>query len=193
MCFRSNDSIGFHFPDYSPSDVEAGTNATIQLEYTSTYDGSGNETFYACADVTFVEESDFTTSVSCFNATVTGPSTEGIASSVATSSATSTSTGSLTVSLSTTSDSSSSSSSGLSKSAAAGVTVGCIAGGLALVGFAVFLLMKKYSYKPRFRGREHVGSVRLSRGDEHHTLDWGSKLDNTAGTVDVMMNVKKNI
>ncbi|TGO50449.1 hypothetical protein BCON_0183g00120 [Botryotinia convoluta] len=162
-------------PD-SPSDIEAGTNATIQLEYTSTYDGSGNETFYACADITFVEESDFTTRVSCFNATVTGPSTEGIATSVATSAATSTatSTGSSTASSSTTSDSSSSGSSGLSKSAVAGVAVGCTAGGLALVGLAVLLLMKKYSYKPRFRGREHVESVRLSTIDDKITLQKSS-------------------
>ncbi|KAF7916427.1 uncharacterized protein EAE98_010727 [Botrytis deweyae] len=156
-------------PD-SPSDIEAGTNATIQLEYTSTYDGSGNETFYACADITFIKESDFTTSVSCFNATVTGPSTEGIASSVATSAATSTA----TASSSTTSDSSSSGSSGLSKSAVAGVAVGCIAGGLALVGLAVFLLIKKCSYNPRFRGRESVESVRLSTIDDKITLQKSS-------------------
>ncbi|TGO12603.1 hypothetical protein BTUL_0085g00130 [Botrytis tulipae] len=156
--------------------LKAGTNATIQLEYTSTYDGSGNETFYACADITFVEESDFTTSVSCFNATVTGPSTEGIATSVATSAATSTatSTGSSTASSSTTSDSSSSGSSGLSISAVAGVAFGCIAGGLALVGLAALLLMKRYSYKPRFRGREHVESVRLSTIDVKITMQKSS-------------------
>ncbi|KAF7904020.1 hypothetical protein EAF00_001354 [Botryotinia globosa] len=160
----------------SQTDIEPGTNATIQLEYSSTYDGSGNETFYACADITFVEESDFTTSVSCFNATVNGPSTKGKATSVATSAATSTatSTGSSTASSSTTSDSSSSGSSGLSKSAVAGVAVVCIAGGLALVGLVAFLLMKKYSYKPRFRGREHVESVRLSTIDDKITMQESS-------------------
>lgn len=37
-------------PD-APSDIVAGTNATIQLEYISTYNGSKNQTFYACADI----------------------------------------------------------------------------------------------------------------------------------------------
>lgn len=35
----------------APSTVVAGTNATIQLEYTAQYNGSAYEIFYACADI----------------------------------------------------------------------------------------------------------------------------------------------
>ena len=40
--------------DPIPNTIKAGTNATIQLEYWSTYEGENdgkNQTFYACADV----------------------------------------------------------------------------------------------------------------------------------------------
>lgn len=60
----------FYMPEL-PSSVGAGDNATIQLLYMAIED-SLNTTHYACADITFVEDSVFRTSVyalSCFNAT----------------------------------------------------------------------------------------------------------------------------
>ncbi|KAK4192887.1 hypothetical protein QBC35DRAFT_446716 [Podospora australis] len=58
----------------------AGRNATLQLKYLASYHGdehshshkrhaATNETFYACADITFVETQEFTASIPCFNAT----------------------------------------------------------------------------------------------------------------------------
>ncbi|GMF78506.1 unnamed protein product [[Candida] boidinii] len=60
----------FYLPD-QPSSVNVGDKATIQLLYMALEDDS-NVTHYACADITFVEESVFKTStyaLSCFNAT----------------------------------------------------------------------------------------------------------------------------
>jgi hypothetical protein len=42
QCYNTTDSA---------SSIKAGSNATVQLEYISTYNGSENETFYACADI----------------------------------------------------------------------------------------------------------------------------------------------
>ncbi|KAF7293980.1 hypothetical protein MKEN_01461800 [Mycena kentingensis (nom. inval.)] len=59
-----------------PADVAAGSNGTFQLSYTSEDEQGANATFYACADVRFVELASFTTRIPCFNAT-TGGSEEG--------------------------------------------------------------------------------------------------------------------
>ncbi|KAL3423546.1 hypothetical protein PVAG01_05293 [Phlyctema vagabunda] len=66
-----------------PIDIVAGTNATIQLEYVS-LEGNANDTFYACADITFVESRTFTTVTPCFN--VTSDEFEDVSSSTAASS-----------------------------------------------------------------------------------------------------------
>ncbi len=55
-------------PD-APRDVQAGANATLQIVYTSAFDSPSNETFYACADITYVRAADFHTEIPCFNAT----------------------------------------------------------------------------------------------------------------------------
>ncbi|KAF4975023.1 hypothetical protein FZEAL_8144 [Fusarium zealandicum] len=52
-----------------PNSVSAGDNATLQIKYIANFDKPENETFYACADVTFVEFSDFDGNTMCFNAT----------------------------------------------------------------------------------------------------------------------------
>ncbi|KAM0434042.1 hypothetical protein ACHAPT_003986 [Fusarium lateritium] len=54
-----------------PSSVSAGDNATLQIKYIASFDTPHNQTFYACADVTFVELLDFEEYVPCFNATKT--------------------------------------------------------------------------------------------------------------------------
>lgn len=51
------------------SSVTAGTNATIQMEYRGN-DSGKDESFYACADITFVEAEVFSFAVNCFNVTV---------------------------------------------------------------------------------------------------------------------------
>lgn len=52
-----------------PSSVGVGSNATLQIKYSSEFDKPGEETFYACADITYVESAGFTASIPCFNAT----------------------------------------------------------------------------------------------------------------------------
>ncbi|TAQ88655.1 hypothetical protein B7494_g3001 [Chlorociboria aeruginascens] len=143
-------------PD-TPSNTAAGSNATIQVEYTTTYNGSANETFYACADIAFVEESNFTANVSCFNVSATAASSNGVETTTAFS--TSTSTGSASASAL-----ASDSSSDLSPGAKAGIAVGCIVGGVALLAAGMFVLMRKTQYKPRFRGRQEVDkAVQMKR------------------------------
>ncbi|TGZ78028.1 hypothetical protein EX30DRAFT_398112 [Ascodesmis nigricans] len=51
-----------------PRDVEAGDVATLQLEYRAEDDGK-IVSHYACADITFVPNSQFTKSIPCFNVT----------------------------------------------------------------------------------------------------------------------------
>ncbi|RDW85240.1 hypothetical protein BP6252_02830 [Coleophoma cylindrospora] len=119
----------YTLPD-SAATITAGTNATIQLEYTAQYNGSAYEIFYSCADITFVNPSDFTTDVACFNATVTGPSSNPIESSAATSSTASTTAGSK-------------SRSGLSVGSEAGIAVGSIVGGLAVLGCLAFFFLRR--------------------------------------------------
>lgn len=52
-----------------PSSVRPNSNATLQVRYLSAFDRPENETFYACADITYVALSDFTERIPCFNAT----------------------------------------------------------------------------------------------------------------------------
>ncbi|KAK4114591.1 hypothetical protein N656DRAFT_705614 [Canariomyces notabilis] len=52
-----------------PSTIAPGTNATIQIIYTADFDRPENQTFYACADITYV--TDFNpANIPCFNSTV---------------------------------------------------------------------------------------------------------------------------
>ncbi|KAF2418767.1 hypothetical protein EJ08DRAFT_666082 [Tothia fuscella] len=53
----------------SPRAVTDGSNATIQLKYTSDFGTDKNQTFYACADITYVDSAAFTTPIPCFNVT----------------------------------------------------------------------------------------------------------------------------
>ncbi|KAH7318282.1 hypothetical protein B0I35DRAFT_478801 [Stachybotrys elegans] len=55
-------------PD-APSSVSPGDLATLQIQYIAQFDNPNNETFYACADIVWVQLADFDGSVPCFNAT----------------------------------------------------------------------------------------------------------------------------
>ena len=62
----------YPFPN-APNGITAGSNATIQLKYASTFDNDPtNQTFYACADVTYVAIADFHEQTQCFNVSVPG-------------------------------------------------------------------------------------------------------------------------
>ncbi|KAL6244127.1 hypothetical protein RBB50_008997 [Rhinocladiella similis] len=102
--------------------VPPNTNGTIQLEYTSWYDGSSRaQTFYACADVTFREGSDVDATFSCLNSTGTeaSPNTE-ISSGVS---------------------ESAHRRHGLSTGAKVGTAIGCTIGGAVLIAASVFLVL----------------------------------------------------
>ena len=51
----------------APPEVEAGSNATIQIRYTADFETDRNETYFACADIYYVPINRFTSPVPCFN------------------------------------------------------------------------------------------------------------------------------
>lgn len=53
----------------SPDSVTAGDYATLQIMYIADFDTPENQTFYACADIKFVETDAFDVAIPCFNAT----------------------------------------------------------------------------------------------------------------------------
>ncbi|KAF2255281.1 hypothetical protein BU26DRAFT_448617 [Trematosphaeria pertusa] len=122
--------------------IEAGTNATIQLEYWAEYEGENNgnnQSFFACADVTFIRTEDFTAQVPCFNVTsddFNAPSSTASSTGLPAASATG-----LAATPST--SSASGSSGGLSSGAKAGIAVGSIIGGLALIGMIAFFMWRR--------------------------------------------------
>ncbi|PWY67936.1 hypothetical protein BO70DRAFT_382883 [Aspergillus heteromorphus CBS 117.55] len=144
---------GKNFPDlepghecYSvpnpPSNITSGANATLQLKYVSDFDNDGNETYYACADISYVTLSSFTTDIPCFNVS------EGdLTSSSSSSSSTSSSSGS----------SSGSSGSSLSKGDIAGIVVGSVAGA-ALVGAGAFFVGRYWQKKAQ---RDHAVAMNM--------------------------------
>ncbi|KIH91113.1 hypothetical protein SPBR_01879 [Sporothrix brasiliensis 5110] len=145
--------------DPVPPSTKAGTNATIQLQYWAVYEGENNnqnETFYACADITFVEDADIVGPVPCFNVTASDFSSEGSSSTTAagsdaTTGANGPGSGSSAVPTTASSAASSTSSdanpasetSGLAAGAKAGIAVGSIAGVAALAALGVFVYTRK--------------------------------------------------
>ncbi|KAF2475061.1 uncharacterized protein BDR25DRAFT_280695 [Lindgomyces ingoldianus] len=131
QCYRLNQLEG----------KTAGTNATIQLEYWSEFEGENdgkNQSFFACADVTFVEAKDFTLAVPCFNVTSDGfnePAPSNTPSSI--------SAAPTNAAPTTASPVRGTSSGSLSIGARAGIAVGSIIGGLAIIGGIAFLAMRK--------------------------------------------------
>ncbi|TRX96317.1 hypothetical protein FHL15_002589 [Xylaria flabelliformis] len=117
-----------------PDSVVAGSNATIQLEYWSNIDnelGGRNQSFFACADITFVEAADFTSQVPCFNITTSDFNTPEP---------------SATDKPNNTGDANNSkpSPSGkLSTGATAGIAVGVIVASLLIIGVAAFVILRK--------------------------------------------------
>ncbi|TDZ75154.1 hypothetical protein CTRI78_v000163 [Colletotrichum trifolii] len=152
-------------PNPPPGSVAAGGNATLQIVYRADWDAPHNQTFYACADVTYVEAASFDTRIPCFNATEPGEDDLAAAAS----------------SPSASSDSSSSSSgsgsgggkSGLSGGAIAGIVIGAVAGVGLLLGAALFL------YR---RSRQKKRNSRLARMEENarNSEHWNAGKDSTS-------------
>ncbi|KAL4761047.1 copper acquisition factor BIM1-like domain-containing protein [Aspergillus foveolatus] len=128
-------------------DTEEGMNATFQIKYTSDFDTDKNETYYACADITYVPASKFTYQVPCFNVTVDEftPTNGTESNSTSTDNDTTDSNGASAWG-SDGSTSSSRGSSGLSGGAIAGIVVGCVAAAViaAVLLFGYRRLLQKY-------------------------------------------------
>ncbi|CAH0052411.1 unnamed protein product [Clonostachys solani] len=130
-----------------PNSVTSGDYATLQMIYVSEFDHNENETFYACADIKFVEASAFKTTIPCFNATedddgnTTNEWTYHHTSTSASSAASSTSTSSSSQNSADGSNDGSSSGggSGLSKGGIAGAVVGSVVGACLILAAALFL------------------------------------------------------
>ena len=58
----------------SHSSLSPGENATLQIKYISEFDTPRNQTFYACADIYYVEHLPYDMDARCFNATMPGDS-----------------------------------------------------------------------------------------------------------------------
>lgn len=151
------------YPIPNPSaDVEAFANATLQIRYTSDFEDNQNETYYACADITYVPTSQFTYQVPCFNATSDdydiSDNNDGGANSSSTASAAG---ASATSSVPETSESGSSD---LSGGAIAGIVVGVVVGVAAILGAFIFMWRRRQQKK---RLRQQEASLRTVKWEEH--------------------------
>jgi hypothetical protein len=131
-----------------------GGNATLQIQYTADFDSPLNQTFYACADITYVLEKDFSTTIPCFNATE-NPSSTGSGSHPTNTNSSPSSTSSTTTG----------GSGGLGGGAIAGIVIGSLAG-VALLVVAGLLL---------YRRREQKRRAELARSARERNLAWDAQ------------------
>ncbi|KAI1177781.1 hypothetical protein F4777DRAFT_164269 [Nemania sp. FL0916] len=141
-----------------PQTIQAHSNATIQLEYWSNMDnelGGRNQSFFACADITFVEPADFSTQVPCFNVTAsdfnqTAPKPDDTGADDTSSLAPS---------------------GGLSTAAIAGITVGAVVASLLVVGVVAWLAFRKKDAKStdtEDRAYPKREAAEVASMDSHH-------------------------
>ncbi|KAI6756946.1 hypothetical protein HG530_011544 [Fusarium avenaceum] len=137
-------------PD-APSKISAGDNATLQIIYRADWDAPHNQTFYACADITFIAKSDFKFAIPCFNATEPGDDDKEAGATAEphpTATHRSTSTAGSEAS---DSGEKSSGSKKLSGGAIAGIVIGAVAGLVLVAGAAFFFWRKKQQAKRNSR------------------------------------------
>ncbi|KAL0937781.1 GPI-anchored protein [Colletotrichum truncatum] len=147
-----------------PSQITAGSNATLQIIYRADWDAPHNQTFYACADIRYVEAANFVTRIPCFNATE--PGEDDIAATAKPSS-------SSAAGNSGSSSSSGGGSKGLSGGAIAGIVIGAVAGVALLIGAALFF------YR---RSQQQKRNSRLARMEENarNSEHWNAAKDSTS-------------
>ena len=138
----------------APASVKNGTNATLQIKYIAQFDHPDNETFYACADITYVAVSDFKEHIPCFNATEPPENNSGKGTSTPTAV-----------------PSDGKSGAGLSGGAIAGVVVGSVAGVGLLLAAGLFIYRRK---QQRLRNLRQQHSARGVKWDEQHGRDSNS-------------------
>ncbi|OIW29734.1 hypothetical protein CONLIGDRAFT_680555 [Coniochaeta ligniaria NRRL 30616] len=148
-----------------PSDIAAGTNATIQIKYTADFDRPENQTFYACADITYVAAAGFNSAdVPCFNATtdVDVPAPTGTGTPTDLPGHGDNGPPLTTASASTSAAPQEGGSSGgvtLSKGAIAGAVVGAVVGLALLVGLGVFFYRERQTRMRLERQRDSARGV----------------------------------
>ncbi|KAK5654909.1 hypothetical protein OQA88_6665 [Cercophora sp. LCS_1] len=135
-----------------PFNIAAGTNATIQIQYTADFDRPENQTFYACADITYVAAENFNLAqIPCFNATspddVPAPTGTGIPDNLP-------GHGDNEPPLSSGVPSNEGGSNGLGKGAIAGIVVGVVLGVSLIAGLALFWYREKQKRERLERQRD---------------------------------------
>ncbi|ODA82460.1 hypothetical protein RJ55_00967 [Drechmeria coniospora] len=141
-----------------PSTVKAGSNATLQIKYVSEFDKPENETFYACADITYIPFTDFRDRIPCFNATEPGRGKAG----------NKTGSKSAASSSSVPSASAGGSGSGLSGGAIAGIVVGVLVGVCLLAAAGLVIYRRK---QQRMRLLRRHNSARGVKWDDQVDRD----------------------
>ncbi|GAD97854.1 hypothetical protein ANI_1_2002014 [Paecilomyces variotii No. 5] len=131
-----------------PSNITPGTNATLQIKYSSDFDTPQNQTFYACSDITYVPSSEFKVDIPCFNVSTEDP--EVVSSQIAGPSTSATSTAGTTKATGGTAKSDNNS---LSGGDIAGIVVGSVVGGCLILGILFFLWRL---YRQRARREENI-------------------------------------
>ncbi|EFX02232.1 cytokine inducing-glycoprotein [Grosmannia clavigera kw1407] len=133
-----------------PSNISVGDVATLQVIYESVWDDSTvNQTFYACADIKYILDADFTQNSYCFNATTDS-------NTAATTTATSSS-GTESISTS----SSKKSKKGISNGAIAGAVVGSVCGAAILVVAGFLLYRLGATHQRQLLMRYHMNNMAL--------------------------------
>ncbi|KAL5336419.1 hypothetical protein BJX70DRAFT_284215 [Aspergillus crustosus] len=151
--------------------TEEGMNATFQITYTSDFDTDKNETYYACADVSYIPASRFTYQVPCFNVTadefepVDGDSDDDEDSSSNSDSGSGSNSGSGSSSGST-SDTNTESSGGGGGGLSGGAIAGIVVGAVVAAAIALILLFGYRRLLQKYRTMRQITSVR--------NVDWAA-------------------
>lgn len=152
--------------DDSHPSLKVGDNATLQIKYISEFDTPRNQTFYACADIVYVDDIPYDMSSRCFNATQ--PDTgDSDSSKDSDKSGSDDNDDDADKDESGSNDSSSSSGgggkSGLSGGAIAGIVVGSLAGVAGLAAAAIFFNRKRQQKLRADRQRERESARNIQK------------------------------
>lgn len=154
----------------SHSSLKPGENATLQIKYISDFDTPRNQTFYACADIYYVEHLPYDMDARCFNATMPDNSDDSDSSHGPEKSGSSDKDGSNEDDDDKNSDSGSDSGSGggggLSGGAIAGIVIGVVAGLGAVAAGALLFYRKRQQRLRAERQRESARNVKIGREDD---------------------------
>ncbi|KAL2207813.1 hypothetical protein CC79DRAFT_1368670 [Sarocladium strictum] len=161
--------------DDSHEGLKVGDNATLQIKYISEFDTPRNQTFYACADIVYVDDIPYDMSARCFNATMpdTGDDEDSDHSGSSGDSDKDSDKDKSDSDESNSDDSNSGGSkkSGLSGGAIAGIVIGAIAG-VALLAVAGVFFNRKRQQKlraDRQRERESARNIQKYGNEEART------------------------